>query len=53
MLKENPDHLSDIEDPEEKVRKMQTFVRVGVAARTGFRVNDPSRARKVVPPANE
>ena len=32
---------------------MQTFVRVGVAARTEFRVKDPTRARKVVPPASD
>ncbi|MYB41906.1 MAG: hypothetical protein F4X76_06890 [Chloroflexi bacterium] len=53
MLSENPNHLPDIEDHDEKLRKMQTYVRVGVAARTEFRVKDPSRARKVVPPASE
>ena len=53
LLSENPNHLPDIDDHDVKLRKMQTYVRVGVAARTGFRVLDPERARKVVPPSSE
>ena len=52
LLSENPNHLPDIDDHDVKLRKMQTYVRVGVAARTGFRVVDTERARKVVPPAS-
>ena len=52
MLSENPNHLPDVEDQDAKLRKLQTFVRVGVAARTGFRVTDPTRARRVLPPAS-
>ena len=53
MLSENPNHLPDIDDDDVKLRKLQTFVRVGVAARTGFRITNPDRARRVVPPASE
>ena len=52
MLSENPNHLPDIDDDDVKLRKLQTFVRVGVAARTGFRITNPDRARRVVPPAS-
>ena len=52
MLSENPNHLPDIDDHDVKLRKLQTFVRVRVAARTRFRVTNPERARRVVPPAS-
>ena len=52
MLSENPNHLPDIDDHDVKLRKLQTFVRVAVAARTGFRITNPDRARRVVPPAS-
>ena len=53
MLSARPDLLSDVPDPETKLRKLQTFVIIEIAGRTGFRVTNPDRARKVVQPAGE
>ncbi len=48
LLSANPDHFPDEPDEASKLRKLQTSVIVGVADRTGFRVTDPSRARRVI-----
>ena len=48
LLSANPNSFSQEPDEESKLRKWQTFVEVGVAARTEFRVVDPSRARRVI-----
>ena len=48
LLGANPNSFSQEPDEESKLRKWQTFVEVGVAARTEFRVVDPSRARRVI-----
>ena len=50
LLSENPDHLPDVPDRASKLRKLQTFVEIRAAARAGFRVTDPTRARRVVSP---
>lgn len=47
LLDDNPDHFPDEPDPASKLRKLQTLVEVGVAARVGFQVVDPSRARRI------
>ena len=47
LLDENPDHFPDEPDPASKLRKLQTRVEIGVAARTEFRVADSSRARRI------
>lgn len=47
LLSESPDHFPDERDEAAKVRKLRTFVEVGVAARIGFRVADRSRARRI------
>ncbi|MCY3918482.1 MAG: hypothetical protein OXG38_01590 [Chloroflexi bacterium] len=44
----HPDSFSGEPDEASKLRKWQTFVEVGVAARTEFRVADASRARRIV-----
>ena len=51
LLGENPDLVP--EEPEEagKLRKLQTFVELGVYSRTEFRVADSSHARRVRAPA--
>lgn len=53
LLEANPDLFPDEPDEASKLRKIQTFVEVGVGGRTGFRVRDASRARKIIalPPA--
>ena len=48
LLVTDPNLFPDEPDEASKLRKIQTFVEVGVAARTGFHVADPSRARKIV-----
>ena len=50
LLDADPNLFPDEPDDASKLRKMQTFVSVEVGARTGFRVVDPSRARRIVPP---
>ena len=47
LLDVNPNHFPDEPDAASKLRKLQTLVEVGVAARVGFRVVDPSRARRI------
>ena len=49
LLTANPDHFASQPDEESKLRKLQTYVEIVVGARTGFRVADTSRARRVVP----
>ena len=49
LLTANPDHFASRPDEESKLRKLQTYVEIVVGARTGFRVADTSRARRVVP----
>ena len=49
FLQANPDHFPDQPDHESKKQKMQTQVEVNVGVRHGFRVDDPTRARRVVP----
>ena len=48
-LKANPDLFASQPDEESKLRKLQTYVEIVVGARTGFRVADTSRARRIVP----
>ena len=48
LLESNPDHFADEPDEESKLRKLQTHVEIVVGARTGFRLTDPSRARRIV-----
>ena len=50
-LQPRQQHLDDTGqlDEESKLRKLQTYVEIVVGARTGFRVADTSRARRVVP----
>ena len=48
LLGANPNSFPQEPDEESKLRKWQTFVEVGVAARTEFRVVDPSRARRAI-----
>ena len=47
LLQANPAYFSDQPDDYAKIRKLQTCVEVGVAIRHGFRITDPSRARKI------
>ena len=47
LLDDNPHHFPDEPDPASKLRMLQTLVEVGVAARVGFRVVDPSRAHRI------
>ena len=49
LLTANPDHFASQPDEGSKLRKLQTYVEIVVGARTGFRVADTSRARRVVP----
>ena len=49
LLTANPDHLASQPDEESKLRKLQTYVEIMIGARTGFRVTDTSRARRVAP----
>ena len=48
LLRAKPDYFPDEPDEASKLRKLQASVRVGAAARTGFRVADASRARRVI-----
>ena len=48
ILASNPHHLASEPDEESKLRKLQTYVEIAVAARTAFRVTDPTRARRIV-----
>ena len=48
LLSANPNSFSKEPDEASKLRKWQTFVEIDVAARTEFRVIDPSRARRVI-----
>ena len=47
LLSENPNYFADESDEASRLRKLQTLVEVGVAARVEFRVADSSRARRV------
>ena len=49
LLRANADLISSEPDEDSKLRKLQTFVEVVIGARTGFRVTDPARARRLVP----
>ncbi len=49
LLDANPAHFPDEPDAASKLRRLQTLVEVGVAARVEFRVVDPSRARRINP----
>ena len=48
ILDLNPHHLAGEPDEESKLRKLQTYVEIDVAARIAFRVADPTRARRIV-----
>ena len=48
LLQGHPDWFPEQPDHESKMRKLQTNVDVIVGVRHGFRVDDPSRARKIV-----
>ena len=49
LLKANPEHFAGQPDEESKLRKLQTHVEIVIGARTGFGVDDPTRARRLVP----
>ena len=49
LLAANPEHFPSEADEESKLRKLQTRVEMVVGARTGFRVADPTRARRISP----
>ena len=49
LLAANPEHFPSEPDEESKLRKLQTRVEMVVGARTGFRVADPTRARRISP----
>ncbi len=49
LLAANPKHFASQPDEESKLRKLQTYVEVVIGARTGFRVADATRARRIVP----
>ena len=48
ILHSNPHHFASEPDEESKLRKLQTYVEIAVAARTAFRVAAPTRARRIV-----
>ena len=48
LLLLNPHHFPDEPDEASRLRKLQTCVEMDVTARTGFRVVDPSRARRII-----
>ena len=48
LLATNPAYFPDEPDEASKLRKLQASVEVRTAARTEFRVTDPSRARRVI-----
>ncbi len=49
LLTANPAHFASQPDEESKLRKLQTHVEIVIGDRTGFRVTDTSRARRVLP----
>ena len=49
LLKGNSKLFADQPDEESKLRKLQTHVEIVIGERTGFRVTDPTRARRLVP----
>ena len=49
LLAANPEHFPSEPDEESKLRKLQTRVEIVIGARTGFRVADPARARRIAP----
>ena len=49
LLQARPGWFPDQPDHESKMRKLQTHVEVIVGVRHGFRVDDPTRARRIVP----
>ena len=49
ILAANPKHFASQPDEESKLRKLQTHVEMVIGARTGFRVADPTRARRISP----
>ena len=49
FLQENPDRFPDQPDHESKKRKLQAHVEVAVGIRHSFRVDDATRARRIVP----
>ncbi len=49
LLADNPEHFPGEPDEESKLRKLQTHVEMVIGARTGFRVADPTRARRISP----
>ena len=49
LLTANPDQFASLPDEESRLRKLQTYVEIVIGARTGFRVADTSRARRVAP----
>ena len=49
LLAANPEHFASQPDEESKLRKLQTHVEMVIGARTGFRVADHTRARRIVP----
>ncbi len=49
LLTANADQLADQPDEESKLRKLQTRVEIVIGARTGFRMADATRARRVTP----
>ena len=53
LLSGDLDHFPSQPDEESRLRKLQTCVEIVIGARTGFRVTDPSRARRVVPISQE
>ena len=49
LLAANPNHFAGEPDEASKLRKLQTHVEMVIGARTGFRVADPARARRISP----
>ena len=47
LLRKNPSYFSDLSDPDAQLLKLQTQVDVTAIVRHGFRVNDPTRARRI------
>ena len=48
LLNSEPLHFAEEPDDTSKIRKLQTCVEIVVSAHAEFRVNDPSRARRIV-----
>ena len=49
LLAANSEHFPSEPDEESKLRKLQTQVEIVIGARTGFRVADSTRARRIAP----